>query len=167
MDAVHEDSCTALKSPYFTYYGAGPTHAHGPHTPRGPHQFHLSHTLIHSFRTWPLLHYTQVTLFYTLRGRAQPPWILLMGFASWQQQEIFILFKIYKWLWGKNYFLGAKQPGHEVYCTLPTSAEVKNDWSYTPPPLCAFMVWQGISLPLSVFLMWLCYCARAVIKSVC
>jgi hypothetical protein len=58
-----------------------------------------------------------------------------MGFASWQQQEIFLSFKIYKCLWGKSSFLGAKQMGHEIDYTLPSSAEVKNDWSYTPPHL--------------------------------
>jgi hypothetical protein len=27
--------------------------------------------------------------------------------------------------------------------TLPSSAEVKNEWSYTSPPLYAFMAWTG------------------------
>jgi hypothetical protein len=58
-----------------------------------------------------------------------------MGFASWQQQEIFLVFEIHKWLWGKTSFPGAKQLGHEGDNTLSSSAEIKNDWSRTPAPL--------------------------------
>jgi len=68
-----------------------------------------------------------------------------MGFASWQKQEIFLLFDIYKWLWGKGSFPGAKRLGHEVGYTLPSSAEVKNDWSYTLPlPVCLHGVARDI-----------------------
>jgi hypothetical protein len=68
-----------------------------------------------------------------------------MGFASWQQQEIFLLFEIYRWLWGKNSFPGAKQLGHEGDNTLSSSAEVKNDWSCTPaPPVCLHGVARDI-----------------------
>jgi hypothetical protein len=38
-------------------------------------------------------------------------------------------------------FPGVKQPGCEADHSLPSSAEVKNSWSYTSTPQCAFMAW--------------------------
>jgi hypothetical protein len=38
--------------------------------------------------------------------------------------------------------LGVKRPGHESGHSLPSSAEVKNAWSYTSPPQCVFMAWR-------------------------
>jgi hypothetical protein len=37
--------------------------------------------------------------------------------------------------------LGVKQPGHAIDHSLPSSAEVKNVWSYTFTPPYLFMVW--------------------------
>ena len=31
--------------------------------------------------------------------------------------------------------------------SLPSGAEVKNEWSYTCSPLCAFIAWTGEALP--------------------
>ena len=40
-----------------------------------------------------------------------------------------------------------KRPGRDVDHSNPSSADVKNEWSYTSPPLYAFMVWRGAILP--------------------
>jgi hypothetical protein len=40
--------------------------------------------------------------------------------------------------------MGVKQPGREVHHSLPSSAEVKNDWSYTSTPPNVFMAWYLI-----------------------
>jgi hypothetical protein len=37
--------------------------------------------------------------------------------------------------------LGVKQLGHEAYHLSPSSAKVKNVWSYTPTPHYVFMAW--------------------------
>jgi len=37
--------------------------------------------------------------------------------------------------------LGVKRPGREVDHSPPSSAEVKNEWSYTSTPQYAFMTW--------------------------
>jgi hypothetical protein len=40
--------------------------------------------------------------------------------------------------------LGVKLPGREIDHSLPSSAEVKNEWSYTSTPQYAFMAWCSI-----------------------
>jgi hypothetical protein len=40
--------------------------------------------------------------------------------------------------------LGVKRPGHEAYHSPPTSAEVNNEWSYTPLPY--KLSWRGAQL---------------------
>jgi hypothetical protein len=44
------------------------------------------------------------------------------------------------------YFKRAKQPGHEVDHSPPSSVEVKNEWSCTSIPLATFMGWTGTTL---------------------
>jgi hypothetical protein len=39
---------------------------------------------------------------------------------------------------------GAQQPGHKADHSLPSSAEVKNMWSYTSIPLYVFITWYLI-----------------------
>jgi hypothetical protein len=41
-------------------------------------------------------------------------------------------------------FLGVKRPGREADHSHPSSAEVKNAWSYTSVPQYAFMVWCSV-----------------------
>jgi len=49
-----------------------------------------------------------------------------------------------------GFYPGVKQPGREAEHSLPPSAEVRNEWNYTPTTtthllqLHAFMGWQGI-----------------------
>jgi hypothetical protein len=38
-------------------------------------------------------------------------------------------------------FLGVKRPGHEADHSPPSSADVKNAWSYTSTPQYVFMSW--------------------------
>jgi hypothetical protein len=40
--------------------------------------------------------------------------------------------------------LGVKQPGHEADHSFPSSAEVKNVWSYTSTPQYAFKAWYSV-----------------------
>jgi len=40
--------------------------------------------------------------------------------------------------------LGVKRPGREADHSFPSSAAVKNAWSYTPTPQYAFMGWFSI-----------------------
>jgi hypothetical protein len=50
--------------------------------------------------------------------------------------------------------LGVKRPGREVDHSPPSSAEVKNAWSYISTPQYAFMAWcsvKGTGTPLSYF----------------
>jgi hypothetical protein len=44
---------------------------------------------------------------------------------------------------------GVKQPGHDADYSPPTSAKVKNAWSYTSTPQYVFMAWHLVkhSLP--------------------
>ena len=52
------------------------------------------------------------------------------------------------------YFLGIKRTGLEFDKELPTSAEVKNEWSYVSIPVCAFVAWTGTVLTnSSVFIL--------------
>ena len=44
-------------------------------------------------------------------------------------------------------FPEVKRSRSEVNHSPPSSAEVKNEWSYTPTPLYVFMVWTGKTLP--------------------
>ena len=44
-------------------------------------------------------------------------------------------------------FLEVKQPEHEIDHSLPTIAEIKNEWNYIPIAPYAFMVWTGTALP--------------------
>jgi hypothetical protein len=48
----------------------------------------------------------------------------------------------------KPFFPGVKRPEREADHSHPFSAEVKDEWSYTSAPLCAFMAWTGITLHL-------------------
>jgi hypothetical protein len=58
-------------------------------------------------------------------GPNQPPIQCVQGVPSW----------------------GVKQPGCEVDGWPLSSAEVKNDCSYTSTHPCAFMMWRGTILP--------------------
>jgi hypothetical protein len=40
--------------------------------------------------------------------------------------------------------LGVKLPGRETDHSPPSSAQIKNGWSYTSPPQCASMVWCSV-----------------------
>jgi len=44
-------------------------------------------------------------------------------------------------------FPGLKRSGRDVDHSAPSSADVKNEWTFTSPPLHAFMVWTGATLP--------------------
>jgi hypothetical protein len=87
-------------------------------------------------------------------------WLDDRGFESWQELGIFTSPQCrlalgptqppIQWVPG----LGEKLLGHEADHSHPSSAEVKNAWSYTSTPLYAFMTWcsvkksTGTSLPL-------------------
>jgi hypothetical protein len=49
----------------------------------------------------------------------------------------------------KFFFPVPKPPRHELYHSLPPSAEVKNEWSYTSPsPIYIFIAWtKKYSIP--------------------
>jgi hypothetical protein len=47
--------------------------------------------------------------------------------------------------------LGVKWPGREVDCSFPSSAVVKNEWSYTTLPPYAFVAWTGKTFFFNVF----------------
>ena len=73
------------------------------------------------------------------------------GFESRQKQEIFSFPKRSDRLWDppsplllgtRDLSSGVKQPGREDKHSLPSSAKVKNEWSYTSSA-CAFMAVQG------------------------
>jgi hypothetical protein len=52
-----------------------------------------------------------------------------------------------QWYWDS--FPGVKQLEHDADHSLPSRAEVKDDWSHTSTPLMSYMAWTGISpLPL-------------------
>jgi len=60
------------------------------------------------------------------------------------------------WLWGppsplfNGYWISLpvlQRPGREVVHSPPFSSELTNEWSYTSPPLYAFMAWRGTTLP--------------------
>jgi hypothetical protein len=66
-----------------------------------------------------------------------------LGFYSWQEPEIFLFSELSDRLWGppsllfsryRSSFAGVKWPGLEVDHCPPSSAEVKNEWSYTSSP---------------------------------
>ena len=40
----------------------------------------------------------------------------------------------------------AKRPGRDVAYLSPSSAEVKNEWSYISTPPCTIMAWAGIKI---------------------
>jgi hypothetical protein len=48
-----------------------------------------------------------------------------------------------QWVSG-TIFLGVKRPGREADHSPPSSAEVKNTWSYTSVPQYAFMAWCSV-----------------------
>jgi hypothetical protein len=47
-----------------------------------------------------------------------------------------------------SFFLGVKRPGREGNRYFPSSAEVKNGWSYTSSPTICFIVWKVKTLSL-------------------
>ena len=49
--------------------------------------------------------------------------------------------------WELAFFPRVKRPGRDVNHRPPSNAEVKNEWSYTSPPIQAFVAWTG-TLPL-------------------
>jgi hypothetical protein len=54
-----------------------------------------------------------------------------------------LLFNAYR-----SFITGGKRPGSEDNLIPPSSAEVKNEWSYTPGPLYTFMAWEEKASPL-------------------
>jgi hypothetical protein len=66
-------------------------------------------------------------------------WVGWLEFDSWKGQELF-LFAVSKLALGPGGG-GGKQPGHEAEYTPPSSAEVKNVWSYISTSPHIFMVW--------------------------
>jgi len=44
--------------------------------------------------------------------------------------------------------LGVRWPGHEADHSLPSSAEVKNEWNYTSTSPCVYRGCRGTTLPL-------------------
>ena len=57
-------------------------------------------------------------------------------------------------------FLGVKRPGREFDHSSPSSAEVKNEWSYTSAPLRTFMTWAGTALLLYLICVCVCVCTH-------
>jgi len=51
---------------------------------------------------------------------------------------------------GRGSFQAVKRLGREDHHSPPSSAEVKNEWSYTPRPLHAFVTWKE-TLPFVPF----------------
>jgi hypothetical protein len=75
----------------------------------------------------------------------------VLGFDSWRGLGIFLFTAasrtalgptqpLIQWVLGVL-SLGIKWPGREADHSPPSSAEVKNGWSYTSIPQCAFMAW--------------------------
>jgi len=72
---------------------------------------------------------------------------MIGGFESWQRLEIFLLTTVSRpvlgptqppihWVQG-TLMLGLKQRGWEADHSPPSSADIKNAWSYTStPPIC-------------------------------
>jgi len=48
-------------------------------------------------------------------------------------------------------FLGVQKPGREFDHSTPSTAEVKDEWSYTSAPLYTVLVWTGKNLPITPF----------------
>jgi hypothetical protein len=48
--------------------------------------------------------------------------------------------------------VGVKRPGHAADHSPPSSAEVKNAWSYTSTPLYAFMAWCSVKAQRQLYL---------------
>jgi hypothetical protein len=70
-----------------------------------------------------------------------------------------------QWVPGSIY-QGVKRPGHEADHTPPSSAKVKNVWSYTSTPLSVFMAqclikhrenFASLTLQLLLLFPWFCY----------
>jgi hypothetical protein len=49
--------------------------------------------------------------------------------------------------------LGVKQLGREADHTAPSSAEIKNAWSYTSTPQYAFMAWCSVKAQGQLYLL--------------
>jgi hypothetical protein len=61
--------------------------------------------------------------------------------------------------------LEVKRPGREADHSPPTSAEVKNAWSYTSTPKYAFMAWCSVEAQGQPYLyLYVCYPARHTLK---
>jgi hypothetical protein len=56
-----------------------------------------------------------------------------------------------QWITG-SFSLGVKRPGREADHSPPSSAEVKNVWSYTNTPQYAFMAWCSVKAQGLVYL---------------
>jgi hypothetical protein len=79
-----------------------------------------------------------------------------LGSISRRKKKLFSDPKLPEKLWAPkasyskgvwNYFLGgAKQPGREADNSPPSSAEVKNEWSYTSSAPYAFVACKRITL---------------------
>jgi hypothetical protein len=61
--------------------------------------------------------------------------IKVLGLDSWWRPGIFLFTTV------SRMALGVKQPGRETDHSPPSSAEVKNVWSYTSAPQYTFMAW--------------------------
>jgi hypothetical protein len=82
-------------------------------------------------------------------------WMIgVLGFNSWQGLGIFLFTTVSRMALGPTQppiqwvpgalSLGVKRPEREADCSPPSSAEVKNAWSYTSTTPKVFMAWYFV-----------------------
>jgi hypothetical protein len=79
----------------------------------------------------------------------------IFHFATASRPALGLIHPLIQWVPGA-FSLEVKRLGWEVYHSPPSSAEVKNAWSYTSTPPCVFMAWYLLSRGnlLIVLIVW-------------